>query len=53
MKPWMQWAIGVGLVSAAWGVAAITPAEEKREAPFDVVVEVEEPGIGRNIAVTV
>ena len=53
MKPWMQWAVGIGLVVAAWGVAAITPVEERREAPFEVRAAVGEAGVGRNIAVTV
>lgn len=48
-----QWAIGTALVAAAWGIAAITPADDANEAAFEVVVDVGEPGIGRNIAVTV
>ncbi|MET0297594.1 MAG: hypothetical protein ABW024_09345 [Microbacterium sp.] len=53
MKRWAQWTIGVGLVVAAWFVAAATPPEESREAPFVVAVGVGERGEGRNIAVLV
>jgi hypothetical protein len=48
----MPWAIGTVLVAAAWGVAAITPAESAYESPFPLVVEIGEQGVGRNIAVT-
>lgn len=53
MTRWLQWTIGVGLVVAAWFVAAATPAEESREAPFVVSTAVGEYGEGRNIAVRV
>ncbi|HYI52296.1 MAG TPA: hypothetical protein VEX42_12075 [Microbacterium sp.] len=53
MTRWATWAVGAGLVAAAWGVAAVTPADDAEEAPFPVVVELGDRGVGRNIAVTV
>lgn len=53
MKTWAQWLIGAALVAAAWGVAAVTPPEEAREAPFAVQAVVGETATGRNIQVTI
>lgn len=53
MRRWATWAVGAGLVAAAWGVALVTPAEDAEEAPFPVVVGLGDRGVGRNIAVTV
>jgi hypothetical protein len=53
MNRWATWGLGAALVAAAWGVALITPAEDAEEAPFPVVVEIGDRGVGRNIAVTV
>ena len=53
MRHGLAWAIGAGLVAAAWGVAALTPADDASEAPFPVTVSVGERGEGRNIAITV
>ena len=53
MKSWLQWTIGAGLVVAAWGVAALTPPEEAREAPFPVRAVIGEPASGRNIETTI
>lgn len=53
MKAWAAWAAGVALVAAAWGVAALTPPTDAREAPFPVTAQVGHAAAGRNIAVTV
>lgn len=53
MKRWIQWVVGTGLVMIAWGVAAFTPPEEAREAPFAIRVAIGEQATGRNIEVTV
>ncbi|SFS13554.1 hypothetical protein SAMN04487846_2719 [Microbacterium sp. cf046] len=53
MTRWASWAIGAALVTAAWGVAVITPPEEASELPFPVAVEIGERGTGRNVAITV
>jgi hypothetical protein len=48
------WLIGVGLLVAAWFVAAATPdAEQRMTEPFRVTAEIGAPAIGDNIAVTV
>lgn len=53
MKRGMQWVVGIGLVVTAWGVAALTPPEDAREAPFAIPVAVGEQATGRNIEITV
>jgi hypothetical protein len=53
VKPWAQWLIGTGLVVVAWGVAAVTPPKEAREAPFAVHAVVGETATGRNIQATI
>ena len=53
MRRAAAWAVGAGLVGAAWGVAALTPADDASEAPFPVSVAVGERGVGRNVAITV
>lgn len=53
MKTWVQWAVGTGLVVAAWGVAALTPPEDAREASFVVRTGIGEETVARNVVVTV
>lgn len=53
MRRALAWAAGAGLVAAAWGVAAITPAQDAEEEPFVVTAVVGERAVGRNIAITV
>lgn len=53
MRRVLAWAAGAGLVAAAWGVAAITPAPDAEEEPFVVAAAVGERAVGRNIAITV
>lgn len=50
---WAAWAIGAGLVVAAWFVALVTPGEDQTQSAFPVTVAVGEEGVGRNIAATV
>jgi hypothetical protein len=50
---WAAWAIGAGLVAAAWGVALVTPGDDQVQSPFPVTVAVGEEGVGRNISATV
>ena len=53
MRSSVAWAAGLGLVVAAWAVAAATPGDELAEEPFRVAASVGERAEGRNIAVTV
>lgn len=53
MKPWAAWALGAGMVAAAWGVALVTPGPAEIQAPFVISVDQGEAGVGRNIAITV
>ncbi|MGZ0712489.1 hypothetical protein ACWPKO_29540 (plasmid) [Coraliomargarita sp. W4R53] len=53
MNRWAQWCVGVGLVAAAWGVAAITPPDSEIQAPFVAMATLEQPIEGRNIAATI
>lgn len=53
MKRGLQWTIGAGLVVAAWLVAAVTPPEDAREAPFPVRAVIGETATGRNIQATI
>ncbi|GAA1924241.1 hypothetical protein GCM10009775_15720 [Microbacterium aoyamense] len=53
MKRALQWTIGVSLVVAAWGVSALTPPEDAREAPFPVRASIGEPAVGRNLHATI
>ena len=50
---WAAWAIGAGLLVAAWFVALVTPGEDQTQSPFPITVAVGEEGVGRNIAATV
>lgn len=50
---WAAWAIGAGMVAAAWLVALVTPGEDQVQSPFPVTVAIGEEGVGRNIAATV
>lgn len=50
---WAAWAIGAGLIVAAWFVALVTPGEEQAQAPFVVAATVDESAVGRNLAVTI
>ena len=53
MRRWAGWAIGGALVAVAWGVALVTPGPEEIQAPFAISVERGEPGVGRNLSITV
>ncbi|GAB3274054.1 hypothetical protein [Microbacterium lacusdiani] len=48
-----RWAIGVGLVAAAWGVMALTPDTDFPKQPFPVVATLGEPAEARNLRLTV
>lgn len=50
---WAAWAIGAGLIVAAWFVALVTPGEEQAQAPFAVEVAVGQEATGRNLTGTV
>ncbi|NLP83410.1 DUF4352 domain-containing protein [Microbacterium sp. CFH 90308] len=50
---WAAWAIGAGLIVAAWLVALVTPGEEQAQAPFPVEVTVGQEATGRNLTGTV
>lgn len=50
---WAAWAIGAGLIVAAWFVALVTPGEEQAQAPFIIAATVDESAVGRNLAVTI
>jgi hypothetical protein len=50
---WAAWAIGAGLIVIAWFVALVTPGEEQAQAPFVVAATLDEPAVGRNLAVTI
>jgi hypothetical protein len=53
MRPWLVWAIGVGLVAAAWVVVQITPDDDIAVEPFVVTAAVGEQADARRFAVTV
>jgi hypothetical protein len=53
MKPWVGVTAGAALVAAAWGVAAITPADDAFESPFPITAEIGERAVGRDLAMTV
>lgn len=50
---WAAWAIGAGLIVAAWFVALVTPGEEQAQAPFVVEATIGEPATGRNLTATI
>ena len=50
---WAAWAIGAGLIVAAWFVALVTPGEEQAQAPFPVAAVVGEPATGRTLTATI
>lgn len=52
-RRWVPAVAGAALIAAAWGVTAVTPAEDSAEQPFVVAAPVGERAEGRNIALTV
>ncbi|MFD5863445.1 hypothetical protein ACFWGP_00705 [Agromyces sp. NPDC127015] len=52
-RRWVPPVAGAALVAAAWGVTAVTPAEDSAEQPFVVAAPVGMRAEGRNLALTV
>lgn len=53
MKRRWTWAIGAGLVAAAWGVGLVTPSEDIATAAFPVATEIGKPADARGFTATI